>query len=267
MARNSTIPDSRKAGTSMGAVLVTLAVAAILAAILLGEHFGFTGLQVLETGQRIVERAEANITCTLMPLLVLAILILIILVRVSNIPEEITEKMGLINLGFMIVLLATLIPTSAHPNGACMVLADQLPILHEILLFMFLLFFTILSEGVLYFAIKRMHLPKGQAERHESHLMAGMVSAAMLIAVLTLSWIIKEAETQTVSEAARLVLYFLLLALILIAIMGVEKRARAERTLQKIPHPPLKKHISRLPSIRTGLTALRLAITVGTTLA
>jgi hypothetical protein len=173
---------------------------------------------------KILELAEANILCTITPILAVVLLLMLILIKAAKIPPKDTRILGIINIILMICVLAFLLPFSGKPEGACMAVADSLPLIDEILLFFSVTFTIALIEAIAYLAIKRRHLPKGalhERKRDSKLLVLLILTGGMTLYALSRIAVKYVSESRYLGDATG-ALYIALVALVIIAVMKWE---------------------------------------------
>jgi len=156
----------------------------------------------------IFEYAEANILCTLLPLLAVVLLVMIILARAMNTDRRYTKAFAIINILLMLAIVVMLLPSAVYRNGACMAIADTMPLIDEILRFLSVTFTIVLTEGLVLIYLKRKELliPPEPPHKHpegRKALILMIISTAMIIA-FSISMIINiKAIADTTTEGAQ----------------------------------------------------------------
>jgi hypothetical protein len=180
----------------------------------------------------IAEYAPANILCELIPLFVLAMFILLLLAAGLKILPKSLKVLSAVNLGLMIVGLILILPAAKFPNGACMAIADQLPIITEILWFLSVTFTITLLEGLAIIYIKRKELlippepPHKREKRGRKAAILLIISASMIIGfsismIININTIIDRAAEGTNAAESGLMAYmpFVIAMLLLTGIL------------------------------------------------
>ncbi|MFH1668937.1 MAG: DNRLRE domain-containing protein [Candidatus Woesearchaeota archaeon] len=140
----------------------------------------------------IAETAESNILCTLHPLLVLILLLMIILTRGHTTPKNEKTVFAIANGTMATLLVIFMIPWFGFSQGICMAIADNMLLIDEIIVFLSGTFSIVLVEGIAYLILKKIYAEKGEVERskpHSKRLYIILFVLTVLIAITTISLI------------------------------------------------------------------------------
>ena len=175
---------------------------------------------------RIIEYASPNILCTLLPILILLLLVMIVLFRSATKSTEHRKIISKINIVLMALTMLMMVPFSGMPRGVCMTIADALPLITEILLFFAVTFAIILAEGIYIFMINKQMIKPNHIQydnRNRKKTLILLLFSTLLIILFSTSFIIntyliihKEgAPTETVLYIPLLIIAFMVIAVIL----------------------------------------------------
>jgi len=212
----------------------------------------------------LVERAfaEANILCLLMPILAMVLVVLLIMIRGSKLPEKTTRVFGIVNIVLLLGVVFMLLPSATCPDGPCMAIADTMPIIDEILLFFAATFAIALLESVIYLAIKRKHLDKGKHKSHPWHsvlfrtlFFLTSVISLFVLARIVMVFALGDPYDAAMAKLAIIFAILLLAAAIVIMVHRVWKKRRRPRI--KPPEPVVapkevvkRKIVWKMPKLR-----------------
>jgi hypothetical protein len=180
----------------------------------------------------IFEYKQANILCELMPLFVLAMFLLLLLAAGFKIEAKRLKPISAFNLTLMIIGLVMILPAAKFPQGACMAIADTMPLIDEILWFLAVTFTILLIEGLFLIYLKRKELlippepPHKREQRGKKALVLMILGAAMIIA-FSISMIInikaisdtRAESTQAATSSFMVYMPFIIAMLILVSVL------------------------------------------------